>query len=257
MNKKIIDFVFFLLCILINLHVRCLPSDVFRGDYEDVTDKKRGYLLESYSDESGDRYFSDVDSYQYLLRTKNVLDNGFPGDIKKDGAAYDCFTLAPLGNKVSNAQLLFYLSSFFFKIYSFFGCNMSIQNFLFLIPVFYSLLFVAVVYFAARAFYSPIGAFLTGFCVGLNEMLVVRTSAGWYDHDSLNLTLPFAVVWFFWLSLKHRNNALKSLLFVSAAAVSIGLFAFSWSGWWFALLIVVFCGFFLILNNMFIAWKNC
>ncbi len=272
MNKKTVDFIFFALCIAVNLHVRCIPSympqlkenisgqlstqGMPEDNRRDITDKKYEYLLKNYIDENGDRYFFDVDSYQYLLRTKNVLINGFPGDIKKDGAAYDSFTLAPVGNKISNARFLFYLSAFCFRLCSLFADNLSMQNFLFFVPVFYSLVFVAIVYFAARTFYSPVSSFLTGLYIGLNGMLAVRTSAGRYDYDALNLILPFSSIWFFYLSIRNRENNLKSRTFAFISALLIGLFAFSWSGWWFSFLILVFYGFFLIANNIFLSRRD-
>ncbi|MBN2189882.1 MAG: hypothetical protein JW728_01560 [Candidatus Aureabacteria bacterium] len=268
MNRKTTDFIFFALCIAVNLYIRCVPSHMpqpggnipgqlsIRDDRGGIAEENYKYLLKDRIGADGNRYFFDVDSYQYLLRTKNVLVNGFPGDMKKDAAAYDCFTLAPVGNKISNAQLLFYSSAFCFKICALFSENLSLQNFLFFMPVFYSLVFVAVVYFAARTFYSPVGSFLTGIYIGLNEALVVRTSAGWYDYDAINLILPFSSVWFFYLSIRNRDNNLKSRSFALASALMIGLFAFSWSGWWFPLLIIVFYGFLLIANNVFISRRD-
>lgn len=196
-------------------------------------------LKDPYQDPSGLTYLMEYDPFTWARWTENTVRNGHPGDIRKNGESFDSFMVAPYGFQVPPHKLLFYLSAFLYKgitlLYS-----ISLSQFLFFAPVFYAAFFLFLFYFFVRRWFSSITAFIAVTFTGLTDIVLRRTSAGWYDFDALSLIMALLVAWSLLEALAHKTKILKLILFSLAAAFFQGLFAMAWTGWWFIL--VVSCG---------------
>ena len=87
--------------------------------------------------------------------------------------------------------------------------------------------------------------------VGLAPVFLDHSVAGWFDMDILNLTFPLLIAWSY-LNIfpaspfplpcgrgQGGKNNKAVLLWTFIAAFWIGLFSFTWVGWWFIFLIII------------------
>ncbi|UCC95837.1 MAG: hypothetical protein JSW40_03590 [Candidatus Omnitrophota bacterium] len=195
-------------------------------------------LKEQFQDPSGQTYLLGQDSYQWLFYTGNVLANGHPGNRREAGAAYDDYVLAPVGTEVIPNQFFFYISSFLYQVFTFFIKGVSLKAFLFYLPILYALVVLTLIYFFTRYIFSDVAAFFAVSFIGLNRIFLQRSCAGWFDYDMLTIILPLVVVWLLIVGLKKRENIEKAILYSFFASFFLGVYAFTWVGYWWILVVV-------------------
>ncbi len=206
-------------------------------------DEKYYKLVDDYQDENNLTYFIGYDTYQWVRKTQNVLNNGHPGTSIRDGKPYDDYMLAPVGMQSEEVCSLFYISAFLYKVMNFMFPSLSLEPFLFYIPLFYAVLFLTLLYMFMWRFISPMAAFITTFFIGLNYKIIRRTCVGWYEYDVLSLIAPLLIVWFLLLAFQNKDNFRKLSLYCILAGLVQMLFVITWVGWWFIFLVI--CAFFL------------
>lgn len=233
-------------------------NDLFKRKLEDkkafkekVSEKYQS-LKDKYQDSFGRTYLLELDPYQWMRYTENVLKYGHPGDKKIGKDSYDTYMLAPKGTKIFYAQFLFYFSAFFYKIFSFFRQGVELSRFLFYLPLFYTSIFLSLVYFFCRRIFSSLAAFFTVLFIGLSDILIIRGAAGWYDYDILSLIVPLLIVWFLLEALNDKNGIKRIVFYSFLAAFFQGLYPAVWIGWWFIFLVIAGFFFCSILNNYLI-----
>ncbi|MBN3040518.1 MAG: hypothetical protein JW867_05280, partial [Candidatus Omnitrophica bacterium] len=203
----------------------------------------------------GRTYLLEVDPYAWMRHTRLFLLNGYPGDKKINNAVYDSFMLAPLGAKVTTPRFLFYSSAFLYRAASFFLPDLSLETFLFYLPLFHLLIFFIATYCFCRQLFSPLSALWTVFFLGLAPIFLQRSTAGWFDSDILNLFFPLMCIW----SLSFGINAGKlfeKLFFCLMASLFLALFSWTWVGWWFIFLIVNIFFLYMLVNETLINFKE-
>ncbi|MFA5272379.1 MAG: STT3 domain-containing protein, partial [Candidatus Omnitrophota bacterium] len=205
-------------------------------------------LKDPYQNEFGQTYMLEVDGYQWMRYTGNIVKTGQPGTSIKNGRPYDDYMLAPTGAEVISSQFFFYLSAFLYRLAVFCSNGFSLASFLFYLPLFYTFLFLSVLYFAVRTFFSDITAFLCVLFVGLNKVVLSRTTCGWFDYDSLILALPVIIVWLISLALKSGYTLKKRLFFTILAAFVQGVYSGVWIGYWWIFSICAAYYVYIILN---------
>ncbi|MDD5585269.1 MAG: STT3 domain-containing protein, partial [Candidatus Omnitrophica bacterium] len=210
-------------------------------------------LIRPYQDKDGHTYLLELDPYQWMRNTENVVRFGHPGTEKKENKIYDTYMLAPKGLEVVPIQFLFFCSAFFYKIYSFFFQHTPLVHFLFYLPLVYVSIFLTLLYFFSRRFFSRWGAFFTTLFVGLSEIFVLRSCVGWFDYDTLSMTMPLLIVWCLSLAFTSKGNWKRLIFYALCASFFQGLYTFTWIGWWFIFLIVIAAVVFITLNNYLIA----
>ena len=213
-----------------------------------MIDQEYRSLKDQYQDDTGQSYLLELDPYQWLRYTANVLKYGHPGEKKVNGQSYDTYMLAPVGMPVFYTQFLFYLAAFLYKILTFF-ISVRLEVFAFYLPVFFSIIYLSLVFFIARKIFSAPAAFFTVLFIGLTGLFINRSCAGWYDYDVLGLIIPVLITWFIVCALKNARNPGKLVAYSFLAACLQGLYAFTWSGWMF--IFVVISAFFVLsmINN--------
>jgi hypothetical protein len=220
--------------------------------FKKEVDKEYKELIDQYQDKDGQTYLLELDPYHWMRYTANVLKNGHPGDRQEGKKIYDEYMLAPLGSSISYVRLLFYLSAFLYNVFVFFVKGTSLSTFTFYLPLFYAAIFLVVVYFFSKRIFSPAAAFFTTLFVGLNNVFLQRSCAGWFDYDTLSLLVPVLITWFLLEALRNNNNVKKVIVFSLLAAFFQGVYPVVWIGWWFIFLVAggfFFCS---ILNNYLI-----
>ncbi|MDD5069167.1 MAG: STT3 domain-containing protein [Candidatus Omnitrophica bacterium] len=199
-------------------------------------EKEYDSLKAKYQDEKGLSYFLEVDPYCRLRHTRLILENGYPGNKKDDKNIYDTFMLAPKGEPVQPHRFLYYFSAYFYKLVTIFSPGLSLDTFLFYFPLFLLAVFLIAFYFFCVTFFSEVTAVLAVFFVSTPTVFILRSSAGWFDTDILNLLLPLTVIWCLGLAVRADRLA-KSTLFAALAGFFLSIFAYHWVGWWFIMLV--------------------
>lgn len=216
-------------------------------------------LKDKFQDDSGQTYLMELDCWHWARYVENVVRFGHPGDETIFGKQWDLFMLAPQGSYLNWEQFLYYFSAVLYKCFSLFK-SVSLFTFLFYLPLFFSAIFLVVLYFFSnRNGGGHVGAILSCSLVGLAPIFLQRSHAGWFDKDILNLLFPLLVVWTY--ALASVNVSLKrKASWICFSSFSVGLFCYSWTHWWFIFLIIIIYEFiylaYLLFARLFLKKEN-
>lgn len=183
-------------------------------------------------DDSGQSYLPTIDPYYWLRFTKNIIENGHPGDEIKDGKPYDNHMLAPTGRGVPSDMFLAYFTAYLFKFLRFFNQNLNLAAVAFYIPVLISALAVIPAFFITKKIAGNFGGFIAAAILAMHPSFLTRTMGGIFDTDGFNVLLPLSITWIFLGALEAksiRNVAILSAL----AGLLVGVYTFTWGGWWY------------------------
>jgi dolichyl-phosphooligosaccharide-protein glycotransferase len=229
----------------------------YGGDELDYKGSLTG-LLDSWKDalqdSDGLTYPLGGDSYYYLGQAENLVTNGFEHDIESDGSYYQTKALAglplshrtPVREKVTNLHTLSLANSY--KILRVFG--VSFLQATFFLPIFFSLLSVLLLFFIARKIAGEIAGFFSALFLALHPLFLVRSLGGGLDTDVYAVFFPLLITLFFFFSLTSKTSPRRYSL-ITLSAFFTGLFAFTWTGWWFIFGFVVASYLFYILYSLY------
>src|SRR3989338_6427889 len=183
-------------------------------------------------DDFGQSYLPTIDPYYWLRFTKNIIENGHPGDEIKKGMPYDYHMLAPIGRIVPFDMFLAYFAAYLFKFLSFFNPNLSLATVAFYVPVLISALTVIPAFFITKKIAGNFGGFIAATILAIHPSFLTRTMGGIFDTDGFNVLFPLSIALIFLEALEAksiRNVAILSIL----AGLLIGIYSFTWGGWWY------------------------
>jgi dolichyl-phosphooligosaccharide-protein glycotransferase len=195
-------------------------------------------LTSKYQDQNRLTYFMEADGWRWLRYTENVYRFGHPGDTVVNGKQIDSLMLVPKGDEVVSYRFLFYLSAWLYKACSYVNNFLPIRIFLFYLPLFFVAVFLLALYLFCRSRIGNLAAFTSCLFVGLAPIFLMRSCAGWFDTDVLNLFFPLLVTWFYLNALTAKKPKLR-LGWLLLSSMFLGLFSFSWGYWWFILFIII------------------
>ncbi|MCM8783001.1 MAG: hypothetical protein NC909_01195, partial [Candidatus Omnitrophica bacterium] len=220
-------------------------SDYSRINKKEIENEIRQLYLklkDRYQDDNHQTYMFELDCWHWARYVENVLKHGYPGDELVYGEQRDLYMTAPLGFTMLWDRFLFYLSAFFYKIFSFFK-PVALFRFLFGLPLFFITIFIVVLFYFSFSFSRYIGAITSSLFVGLAPIFLPRSCAGWFDKDILNLLFPLLSCWCYLLGVVNKNF-IKKTIWIILSSLWIGLFCFNWTHWWFIFFIIIIYGFF-------------
>jgi len=183
-------------------------------------------------DENDQTYLLAIDPWTYLRYANNLERYGHIGTTLKDGKPFDEFLLAPTGLEQGSGSLHIYLIYYLHKVLSTIDDDLSMMTVSFYIPVLLIALSIIPAFFIARRKGGDLAGFIAGFVVAISPSLLTRTPAGFSDTDGYSVLFPLIITWFF-LAAFDAPNIKKKILYSFLAGGCIGLFAFTWQGWWF------------------------
>ncbi len=190
------------------------------------------YFKSFFQDENGKNYMPDIDPYYWVRYAGNILKNGHPGDILKDGKPFDNHQLAPVGRFVTFDQFHSYSLAYFYRILSFFSPDLTLMRSSFYLPVFISALCVLIVFLIARKIAGNAAGFFAGMIMAVNGAFLGRTLFGHADNDSWVIFFPLLATWLF-ITTEDAKSPVTVIILGSLAGFFTGIFTFAWSGWWF------------------------
>lgn len=227
-----------------------------RKGFNREVEKEYQWLKKPFQDPQGNTYLMELDPYQWLRATENIVDHGYPGTTKIKGTSWDMFVLAPVGVENIPVNALFYTTAYLYKAVKLVFNSLSLEVFCFYIQVFYSFIFLLLLYLLVQKIFSPLAAFISISCIGLNSIIIYRSCAGWYKYEILGLIMALGVVWCIIEALKNNENKVKLIFFALAAAIIQFLYMVTWIGWWFITLVVLGFMILAVLNNYSISWPD-
>lgn len=194
-------------------------------------------LKDRYQDERGQTYLMELDCWHWARYVENVVRHGYPGDELIAGRQWDYFMLAPLGSFLPWDHLLYYISSFIYKVFSVFK-DARLFCFLFYLPLLFTGVFIAALFVFSFQHGKYIAGIISCLFTGLSPIFLPRSCAGWFDMDVLNLLFPLLIMWTYLIS-GVSVSFKRSLLWNCLSCILVGLFCFTWTHWWFIFLFIV------------------
>ncbi len=218
--------------------VEQIKKGILKSDqYKELVTRKLNKIVDPFKDSSGTTYLSELDPYQWLRYTANIVDHGYPGDIKKDGSSWDTLMTAPHGSIVTTHHFLFYSTAWLYKLYCVFQPDISINEFCYFIPLFHISILLLLLFFFCTRFFSIETGLVATILFGFSGLVMRNSMAGWYDYDIFNCIFPVAIIWLIVEALQKKNIR-GMVVFSTFAALLLGLFASHWVGWIFIFALV-------------------
>ncbi|MDP7141271.1 MAG: STT3 domain-containing protein, partial [Candidatus Woesearchaeota archaeon] len=202
-----------------------------KGPIQQQIDGTSQFFKSNLKNEKGTTYLLAIDPYYWYRYSRNVIEKGTTADIVKDGILWDDHMLAPLG-RGADRNFHIYFEVFLYKITSFFNKDIDLMKVAFYIPVIISLLSVIPSFFIARRMGGNLGGLIAALMVAIHPTLLGRTAGGFSDTDAYNVFFPLVITWLFLEAFESKNLKNKITL-ASLAGFFVGLFSFSWMGWWY------------------------
>lgn len=220
---------------------------------EAIRNKQRE--IKSYwQDESGQTFLLEIDPYHWFRLVGDIDRKIQSAALSQIRPGYDNFMLAPQGMKAQvslHKNFHVYFSYFVFRLVRLFNKNIPLMSFVFYMPIFISsLALIAVFFFCASIRQSRvnISGFFASLALGFIPIFLRRSLGGWFDTDPYVILFSLLSVWTFFLSLKYAKRFYKAVLFALISGFNIGLFSFTWEGWWYIFDLLVFSALYYIAN---------
>jgi len=204
------------------------------------------YFRSRLQNDEGQTYLLAIDPYQHLRRAENILLNGHPGDILKDGKPYNTRQFAPVGKPIT-PDLHPYIIYYLYRFLRIFNPNISMLAAAFWVPVLISALSVIPAFFIARRRAGLFGAFVAGMLVAIHPVFIGRTAGGFSDTDAYVVFFALLVTWLF-IEGFESDNLVKKVILTVVAGLFVGVFSFAWDGWWYVFdlllgLLIIYIGY--------------
>jgi asparagine N-glycosylation enzyme membrane subunit Stt3 len=190
--------------------------------------------------DDGQTYLLAIDPYHFLRRIDNFVQTGNYYDELKNGNPWDTHMFAPIGTSI-NPDFHIYFSYYFHKFLTIFNPQLPLMTSFFYVPVVISALAVIPAFFIARRRAGNLGGFVAGLIVAIHPVFLGRTPAGFSDTDAYVVLFPLLATWLFMESFEAKKLWSKISLSIGTGFF-IGLFAFAWSGWWYAFYLLLGTG---------------
>ena len=256
-----------------NLYYNCISKLGPAGEIKcmQLVEKEGNQLVKIYEDfytGPEGRYLVGIDPYYYYRLTKNLITQGHYYEILKDydinadgkleKVPYDDKQYSPPGHPMENKPpFIVELESFIYKIITKINPNLEgkIMGIIFWIPAFIAPISAIFAYLIGSLLFNQIIGLMFGLFMVFNTTFLSRSIAGFADTDYLNITLPLIALYFFLLAF-YSNNKIKKVISYLLSSITLGIFAWTWTGWWYIFwVILVFIGI-KLLKESFEFYKN-
>lgn len=202
-------------------------------------------------DENGQTYLLAIDPYLWYSYAKWYDRTGFFGNEIIDGE--ERFTLRN-GNIGTKREFIAPAATtvFVHRIIQIFNPDQDIFSTHFFLPVILIGIAIIPAFFLGKKFGGIPGGFFAATIFALSAPILGRTSAGFSDTDAYTFIFPFLIIWLFLESVDAKT--LKNRMILSSlTGLSIVLFKFFWSGWWFTFDLLLGLAGVLLIYNIIVA----
>lgn len=195
-------------------------------------------IKENFQDDYGLTYLGEIDPWYFYRLTENYLEHSYEGDIEINRRYYDDHQLAGtpreyLGGGTSRLPHFHVMVEvYLYKAVHLFLPNMRLMTMVYFLPVFLATLCVIPAFFLVKRVGGAIGGLAAATLVAVHPAFIGRTIAGFSDTDSYNILFPLLVMWTF-IGAIEAETWKKALSLATIAGFIIGVFSFTWGGWWY------------------------
>ena len=206
--------------------------DTFTQEQQRVAEKLKSRLRYEGQDGQEYVYLGDRDSYVWLRHARNYLETGTTCDAVVDDQCLDTFAHAPVGTDMRYRRSLHIVAIVgLHSLIILFKPDFPLPASAFLVPVVIGVLGVFPAFFLGRRLGDNLGGVFAVVLSALLPHFLYRSMGS--DNDVWNGVLP---VFLFWAILAALYATVRSrqLAYSLLAAVICGLYAGTWSGWFFS-----------------------
>jgi dolichyl-diphosphooligosaccharide--protein glycosyltransferase len=189
------------------------------------------YIRSQLQNDEGQTYLLEIDPYYYLRRVENKLETGVSCDTYNEGLCWDNHMFAPVGAETSEDYHSI-ISTFVYRIVSFFKRDIPPMNVFFWMPVIISSLAVIPAFFIVKKRTNNLGGFIAAMIIAVHTSFLGRTIAGFSDTDGYNIVFPLFIFWMF-IEAFEANKLREKITFSLLTGLLVGLYSKLWGGWWY------------------------
>ncbi|MBI4153093.1 hypothetical protein HY497_01100, partial [Candidatus Woesearchaeota archaeon] len=164
--------------------------------------------------------------------SRNILQYGNVGTELRDGKPFDLYKPAPEGSFIES-NLHPYVGVVVYKAMSIFT-DISHMGAFFYVGAIIAALSAIPAFFIARRVGGNVGGFFAAMFVSVNLFFVSRTAGESSDTDAYNVFIPLLIAWVF-IEAAYQTDLKKKLGLTALTGFLVGVYAFTWTGWWFIL----------------------
>lgn len=204
----------------------------------DLVEQNAQQIKENFQDDQGLTYLGEIDPFYFFRLTENYLDHDYEGDIEIDGRYYDTHQLAGtprafLGGESSRLPHFHVMvEAYLYKVVHLFMPNVRVVAVVYFLPVLLATLCVIPAFFMVKKVAGTIGGFVAAVIVVVHPAFVGRTIGGFSDTDGYNVLFPLIIMWLFSEAIEAESYK-KAGMFAVIAGVFVGIFSYTWGGWWY------------------------
>ncbi len=205
---------------------------------EELVKQNAQQLKAQFQDESGLTYLGEIDPWYFYRLAENYLEHGYEGDVEINGRYYDTHQMGGtprelLGGETSKLPHFHVMVEvYLYKIISTFVPNIRLMTVVYFLPVLLAALAVVPAFFLVRKVAGNMGAFVAATIIAVHPAFIGRTIAGFSDTDGYNVLFPLLIMWIFIEALEAQNWK-KALGLGALGGVIVGIFSYTWGGWWY------------------------
>ncbi len=193
-------------------------ADHFKASFQGKTPKGTTYT-----------FLGDLDSYYWLRYADNIINKGMYCDEIKNGKCWDDYIYAPIGGE-SEPTLHPYMIALTYYVMKPFTGDLSILTASYNTVWWGAILCAIAAFFIGRRMVGDYAGFISAVTLSMNALFITRTAGS--DNDIWNITLSLLITWMALEAFEAKTHK-KILLFTALAGLFMGVFAFSWQGWWY------------------------
>jgi len=119
-------------------------------------------------------------------------------------------------------------AAFLYEIVSALGVNISLKNFMILLPPMLGATTCIVAYFLGTDIAGKPAGVLAALFLALNPSYIGRTSLGFYDNESIGVLAILLIILFFLRSLDEERPRRSALFYMIAAGLAVGFICAQW-----------------------------
>jgi dolichyl-phosphooligosaccharide-protein glycotransferase len=226
-----------------------LEKEKEKVEYKEKIEETSAYFKSLYQDNEGVTYLLGSDPPFWMRYVRNIVKTGHAYDELRDGKRWDTHMFAPRGREITRDVLLHpQIVARFYQVMSIFNPNSSLESIARFTPVILMLFCSVLLFFIVRVFAGDMGAFFAALFLGLAKPLILKTSVGFIDTDPYVILFPLFIT-FCCMRAYYASQAYKKIIYLSCAALGLGLFSITWKGWLYFPLIL------LTSLAVFLCWK--
>ncbi len=171
-------------------------------------------------------YLSEFDPYQQYRMTEYVVKNGFTSWFNW----YDHMTWYPWGRDVptTNYPGVAFSAAVVYLFLKSIGVEMSLYQFCVLFPVIMGAATCVALYFLGKDVWSRSVALLSSLFLAFNSSHAFRTSAGFFDDETIGIFAMLLFFMFYIRSISPNKSSRASLLYAILAGLSLAYMSLGW-----------------------------